>query len=635
MTKHEALTIRVEGLSVALPGMINETEIYDVIDQLSIAIDQGKTFALVGESGSGKSMTALSLLRLLPEGLRIRSGKVLLDGLDLFALREMDMLRIRGRRVAMIFQEPATSLNPVMTVGRQLLEVIEKQGIAKGAPARAIALDWFSRVGLTNASQRMNAYPFELSGGQKQRVMIAMALAAEPDLLIADEPTTALDVSLQAQIMALLKALQQERGMAMLLITHDLALVSDVADHIALMYAGQIVESRSSKDFFASPRHPYGRLLLKAVPKASDRGKTLAAIEGTVPTLRQRFAGCRFESRCPWVIKDCSELVPAFEAKFGVRCLRGGEMLEFSPSATKPDDHLVHNAAERTLRRSSSSIDTGLHHLPMALHDSERKRLKLLEVQDLRVRYRRSGRWFEAVSGVDMTLHRGETLALVGESGCGKTTIGKALMGLLPEDATVEGQAIFTEDGLPLIPRGLGNRLKIQTRMQMIFQDPFASLNPRMRIQQVLEEGMRSLRRELSTQQGFDVIKSLLEQVGLGAEVLNRYPHEFSGGQRQRIAIARALAVEPRVLICDEPTSALDVSVQAQILNLLVRLRDSLGLSLVFITHNIGVVEFLADRIAVMKDGKILEQGESNDVLGYPTHPYTRDLLRSVPRLRV
>jgi peptide/nickel transport system ATP-binding protein len=224
---------------------------------------------------------------------------------------------------------------------------------------------------------------------------------------------------------------------------------------------------------------------------------------------------------------------------------------------------------------------------------------------------------------------------LVGESGCGKTTIGKALMGLLPEDATVEGQAIFTEDGLPLIPRGLGNRLKIQTRMQMIFQDPFASLNPRMRIQQVLEEGMRSLRRELSTQQGFDVIKSLLEQVGLGAEVLNRYPHEFSGGQRQRIAIARALAVEPRVLICDEPTSALDVSVQAQILNLLVRLRDSLGLSLVFITHNIGVVEFLADRIAVMKDGKILEQGESNDVLGYPTHPYTRDLLRSVPRLRV
>ncbi|NCW80272.1 MAG: ABC transporter ATP-binding protein, partial [Betaproteobacteria bacterium] len=255
--------VRVEGLSVALPQRLQDSEVHHVIDQLSMTIDQGKTFALVGESGSGKSMTALSLLRLLPEGISIRKGKVLLGSEDLFALREMEMLRIRGRRIAMIFQEPATSLNPVMTVGRQLREVIERHGIARGGEAGMLALEWFSKVGLPDPERRLRSYPFELSGGQKQRVMIAMALAAEPDLLVADEPTTALDVSLQAQIMALLKQLQQERGMAMLLITHDLALVSDVADHIALMYAGQIVESRAVGDFFSSPRHPYGKLLLR------------------------------------------------------------------------------------------------------------------------------------------------------------------------------------------------------------------------------------------------------------------------------------------------------------------------------------------------------------------------------------
>ncbi|NCX11618.1 MAG: ABC transporter ATP-binding protein [Betaproteobacteria bacterium] len=577
-----------------------------MIDRLSLSIDQGQTFALVGESGSGKSMTALALLRLLPEGLRIREGKVLMGDDDLFALRESDMLRVRGRRIGMIFQEPSTSLNPVMTIGQQLLEVIERHGLARAAAARELALEWFARVGLPEPERQLHAYPFELSGGQKQRAMIAIALAAQPELLIADEPTTALDVSLQAQIMALLKQLQQERGMAMLLITHDLALVSDVADHLALMYAGQIVESRASRDFFAEPRHPYGRLLLRALPKASDRGRALAAIEGLVPSLRQTFAGCRFASRCPWVLESCMHQLPTLNAERGVRCFRDAEL-------AASGDRLRLETFDNRPSKSGT---------------------KLLEVRGLAVRYRRSGGWFEAVGGVDLELRRGETLALVGESGCGKTTIGKALMGLLPEDAKLEGQALFSEDGLSLIPRDQRRRLQIQLRMQMIFQDPFASLNPRMRIQQVLEEGILALRQSLQAQERSEAIRLLLEQVGLEPEVLNRYPHEFSGGQRQRIAIARALAVEPSLLICDEPTSALDVSVQAQILNLLVRLRDRLGLSLIFITHNIGVVEYLADHVAVMHQGRILEQGRADEVLEHPRQDYTRSLLASVPRLQ-
>lgn len=621
MMSPQSSNMRIEGLSVALPSRFQDSEIHHVIEQLSLSIDQGKTFALVGESGSGKSMTALSLLRLLPEGLHIRSGKVLLDGEDLFALREMDMLRIRGRRIAMIFQEPATSLNPVMTVGRQLIEVIERHGVAKGPAAQALALEWFSKVGLPEPERRIHAFPFELSGGQKQRVMIAMALAAEPELLIADEPTTALDVSLQAQIMDLLKQLQQERGMAMLLITHDLALVSDVADHIALMYAGEIVESRRSRAFFASPRHPYGKLLLRALPKASDRGQALAAIEGFVPSMRQTFKGCRFAPRCPWALQSCHEQIPNLDSHREVRCLRDGELLDFQQIPTTELGQAEPSARQVDAPSRDQSSRLGLAG-------------ELLKVRGLRVRYRRSRTWFEAVAGIDFDLRRGETLALVGESGCGKTSLGKALMGLLPEDARVDGQAHFPEDGLQLIPRDSSRKLAIQSRMQMIFQDPFASLNPRMRIQQVLEEGMLALKVGLSSQQRLDRLRELLEQVGLGPDALNRYPHEFSGGQRQRIAIARALAVEPRLLICDEPTSALDVSVQAQILNLLAQLRDALGLSLIFITHNMGVVEYLADRVAVMHEGRIVEQGEATRLIEQPQHAYTRSLLASVPRLR-
>jgi len=622
MTTAKQSYLSVEALRVSLPRSIHDAADYDVIDQLSVSIDQGQTFALVGESGSGKSMTALALLRLLPEGLRIREGRVHIGIDDVLAIREMDMLRVRGRRVGMIFQEPSTSLNPVMSVGQQLLEVIEKHGVARAASAQATAIQWFAKVGLPEPDACMKAFAFQLSGGQKQRVMIAMALAAEPELLIADEPTTALDVSLQSQIMDLLKKLQQERGMAMLLITHDLALVADVADHIALMYAGQIVESRPSREFFSQPLHPYGSLLLKALPKASDRGRALAAIDGLVPSLRQHFHGCRFASRCPWTVESCTQRIPALNAR-GVRCLRDGDDLQ--------TDH-----SQLQTLAGSRPLATDVHHLrhkpsPQALPTPQ----VLLEVSALRVSYRRAATWIEAVRGIHLDVYRGETLALVGESGCGKTTIGKALMGLLPEDSRLEGRAVFADDKLSLIPRDQKQGSVIQARMQMIFQDPFASLNPRMRIQQVLEEGMLALKMHMDPAGRQKRLQSLLQQVGLEPEALMRYPHEFSGGQRQRIAIARALAVEPKLLICDEPTSALDVSVQAQILNLLASLQAALGLSIMFITHNIGVVEYLADRVAVMHQGEIVELGSANEVLNRPRDEYTRSLLASVPRLPI
>jgi len=676
--------LSVSGLRVALASRPEDSAFFHAVDQLRIMIDAGKCFALVGESGCGKSMTALALLRLLPEGLRIREGEVRLGDVDLLALRESEMLRVRGRRVGIIFQEPSTSLNPVMRIGVQLREVIERHTGAHGAAAVALARAWLGKVGLTDPEACLRAFPFELSGGQKQRAMIAMALAAEPALLIADEPTTALDVRLQAQIMRLLGELQQERGMAMLLITHDLALVSEVADHLALMYAGQIVESQPARHFFAGPIHPYGRLLMEALPGSTGRGARLAAIEGVVPGLRQTFDGCRFAPRCPWAVTACHETAPEFEPLPASRApatplelsgaTDGDRPAEMVRLASRQDSSGLGAAGVRCHRRTevleaqgatpgpqSLSLQTG--RVPGAGAEPFKPQAAVLTVQALTVQYRGHDATHAAVRGVSFQLARGETLALVGESGCGKTTIGKALMQLLPEDALVSGKAALMESSGPgrassgsseahrqdaawqgiersappavlgLIPRDPQKTRRIQQQLQMIFQDPFASLNPRMRIREVLEEGMLALRSHWSRRERFARVGDLLGKVGLPQDALERYPHEFSGGQRQRIAIARALAVEPQVLICDEPTSALDVSVQAQILNLLSDLRVELGLSLVFITHNLGVVEYLADRVIVMRAGEFVEQAGALELLGNPQHPYTRELLAAVPRL--
>ncbi len=492
-----------------------------VVEGISFGLAAGETFALLGESGCGKSLTALALMRLLPPVTRIERGNVEFDGCELFALPESKMRSLRGGGMAMIFQEPATSLNPVMTIGEQIDEVIR---LRDGKEGRAVEL--LEAVGIPDAERRAGEFPFQLSGGMKQRAMIAMALAGEPRLLIADEPTTALDVTIQAQVLDLLKDLQRRRGMALLLITHDLGVAARMADRVGVMHAGQLVEVSDTKQFFRGPAHPYSRRLFASLPENLAKPPEV-----------------------------------------------GGEAKEF----LAVQDLTVHFPIRRgLLRRTVGQV--------------------------------------RAVAGVSLKVSRGRTLAIVGESGCGKTTAGKAILRLI---APTAGRVSFDgRDLVELAPRDV----------QMVFQDPFGSLNPRLRIGQIIAEGM--------TAQGIEGdIGALLEQVGLDADMASRYPHEFSGGQRQRIAIARALAVDPRLLICDEPTSALDVSVQAQIIALLRDLQARRGLAYLFITHNISVVDYLAHDVAVMYLGRIVEQGNVDEVLRGAKHPYTQALLAAVPRI--
>ena len=615
--------LQTQDLKVALDA---ELGLVKAIDGLTLAIQRGETFALVGESGCGKSMTALALMRLLPENGRVTGGEVRLDREDLLALPEAAMRAVRGGRIGMIFQEPSTSLNPVMKIGAQLVEAIEAHTALRGAQARDKAVEWLRRVGIPEPERRIDDYPFRMSGGQKQRVMIAMTLATEPDFLVADEPTTALDVTIQAQVLDLLKQLQKEQGLGMLLITHDLAVVAGMAHRVALMYAGQIIEVARAEEFFANPKHPYARALLRALPDARRRGQALQAIPGTVPVLTQAFGGCRFAPRCDRVMAHCASVVPELTGIYGreqsgdlhaVRCLLFAPGASIAPAAGAP--------ARVETPRAPARVTTA----PAAT---------LLDVQDLRVRFpirtgllQRGKRFFNAVDGISFSVAERETLALVGESGCGKTTTGKAIVQLLRGSASFEGQALL--QGRNLFE--LSGQALTQARrdIQIIFQDPFASLNPRMRVADILDEGMVSLLPELDAGARRQRIEALVDQVGLRRDALARYPHEFSGGQRQRIAIARALAVQPRLIVCDEPTSALDVSVQAQILNLLHDLQQELGVSYLFITHNIGVVEYIADRVAVMRAGRIVEQGDSASVLEHPQQAYTRDLIDAVPRL--
>ena len=598
------------------------------VDDVSLDLRPGETFAIVGESGSGKSVTALSIARLLPDNAWIAGGSVLDGATDLVDLPEHLMRSVRGKRIAMIFQEPATSLNPVMSVGRQICEAIETHTTLSGAAVTAKAIDWLRRVGIPEPERRFASYPFQLSGGQKQRVMIAMALALEPELLIADEPTTALDVTVQKQILDLLMDLKREQGMTILLITHDLGVVAQVADRVALMYAGQIVETASCTEFFARPLHPYASQLLDALPDTSKRGRSLEAIAGVVPPLNQIFAGCRFAPRCRFAAERCSVRVPALYAPLpaadaaparAVRCFG------FDPRDPLP-------LVRRQIPPPESGIVKTAFDVEPAAPVADRP---LLSVRDLWVRFpirtgllRRMTGSFDAAQGVSFELRAGETLALVGESGCGKTTTGKALLQLLRGTALVSGKAEL--DGIDLMTANGAALQRARRDAQIIFQDPFASLNPRMRVGEILEEGLISLRPEFDAAERTRRIDALLDQVGLARGARLRYPHEFSGGQRQRIAIARALAVEPKLIVCDEPTSALDVSVQAQILNLLKRLQGELGVAYLFITHNIAVVEYLAERVAVMRHGAIVEQGETRELLTAPRNDYTRSLIGSV-----
>lgn len=586
------------------------------VDDISFSIKPGETVAILGESGCGKSVTALSIMQLIPKPAgRIVSGSVKLAGENLLKKSELEMRQFRGKRIAMIFQEPQTSLNPVMTIGQQIAESIpDKQQPADFTRKEIIKL--LESVGMADAERRYNEYPHQLSGGMKQRAMIAMALASKPDILIADEPTTALDVTIQAQILDLLVKLQQENNMAILLITHDLGVVSQMADRVLLMYAGEIIENSSAENFFSQPRHPYAKKLFQSLPGRDKRQQKLTVIPGMVPTFTESIAGCRFADRCDRAWDLCFQKQPEWLvlAGDGVKCHLYNELLE-KPAITATADLSQSPAGPEPVSSKTSGSEI------------------LLEVNNLKVHFpihrgvlRRVVGYVKAVDGISLNINRGKTLAIVGESGCGKTTAGKAILQLIKPSA---GSVIY--DGQELTTTRREALRLLRKKFQIIFQDPYASLNPRMMVGEIIAEGLYALGIDSSGASAHEKVNALLTQVGLPVDAHGRYPHEFSGGQRQRISIARALAVSPGLIVCDEPTSALDVSVQAQILNLLNDLQDELALSYLFITHDISVVEYLAHEVAVMYLGRIVEHGTVSQVLDNPRHPYTQALLSAVP----
>ena len=603
-----ATLLRIEGLKTWLGEGDRPVRAVDGVD---LEICRGETFALLGESGCGKSMLALSVMRLLPPSGRIVAGDIRLGESSLLALPENAMRAERGGRMGMIFQEPMTSLNPVLPVGTQIAEAvrIHDPDSRSDIPGRVVEL--LDSVGIPDPARRAREYPHQLSGGMKQRVMIAMALAGRPELLIADEPTTALDVTIQAQVLSLLKELQQQTGMAILLITHDLGVVAEVADRVAVMYAGEILEVAPTGRFFGHAAHPYSQKLFESLPGSGKRGRRLAVIQGSVPDLNQTFHSCRFLERCDHAMDVCTREVPPWcdlAGGQGMRCHLCGQVQAMITPEEEPLDEKVTTPGPAR---------------------------PLLELQDLKVHFpihkglfRRVVGHIRAVDGISLAIPAGRTLALVGESGCGKTTAGKGLLQLIRPTA---GRVLFDGEDLTVL-RGEALRRR-RSDVQIIFQDPVASMNPRMLVGDIINEGMEAQGIGGTAAARHERVLELLEHVGLPIEAAQRYPHEFSGGQRQRICIARALAVEPRFIVCDEPTSALDVSVQAQILNLLKDLQGEHGLSYLFITHDISVVAYLAHEVAVMYLGRVVEQGTVEEVLEQPLHPYTRALLSAVPEI--
>ncbi len=590
------------------------------VDGVSFDIERGKTFALLGESGCGKSITSLSLMRLLPEPAgKIVSGSVSLGGQNILDLPELQMRDIRGHRIAMIFQEPMTSLNPVLTVGKQIGETLLRHKNTAKKSVKSRVLELLDGVGIPDPIQRFQEYPHQLSGGMKQRVMIAIALAGEPELLIADEPTTALDVTIQAQVLELLKKIQSETGMAIMLITHDLGVVAEMADHVAVMYAGQIVEQADRKQFFSSPQHPYSVKLFDSIPSKTKRGRKLDVIKGFVPSLATKFKACRFEPRCDVSFDQCQKMEPQWLAKAentGVRCfLYDAQFHDLQASMFEKQKEQV---VEIDVQSELSQLNSGNN---------------VLTVTDLKVHFpikkgilQRNVGYVQAVDGVSLAIPASHTLALVGESGCGKTTVGRGITQLV---RPTSGGVMLGEHSLEKL--SFRQLKKFRKDIQIIFQDPYSSMNPRMLVGDIIEEGMIAQGIGENSVERSNIIDQLLEKVGLSSDIKNRYPHEFSGGQRQRICIARSLAVNPRIIVCDEPTSALDVSVQAQILNLLQDLQKQMQLSYLFITHDLSVVEYLAHDIAVMYLGRIVEFGSAHEVLSNPLHPYTQALLSAIP----
>lgn len=655
------------------------------VDGVSLYIEKGETLGLVGESGSGKSMTAFSIMKLLPPGGHIVGGSVRLDGMDLVPMSDAQIRSVRGSIIGMVFQDPMTSLNPTMSIGRQIAESVVLHRGANKAEAMKRAAEVLELVGIPKPSERLDDFPHQLSGGLRQRVMIAMALACEPKLLIADEPTTALDVTIQAQILALLDDLKTRLGMAILLITHDMGVIAGHADRTMVMYAGKVVESASTEELFVGVRHPYTEALLASIPQLDqDKSQKLYAIPGLPPDLSRPLTACRFSPRCRYARDKCTleepllgegtshpyacfypvgrsaseiagrgDLVVAAGAPGDVGAGRGLE------TGTRLASHAgctlggpVHDDARRSERRAE--VQEGGNVVPGAglanvirvgISASELEASApveavtlsvpaevLLELRGVRKEYpvtagavlqRRVGT-VQAVRGVDLSVSRGETLGVVGESGCGKSTLGRMIVGL---ERPTAGEVFF--EGVDLAKLGGAALRRAHRDLALMFQDPYASLDPRMRVGSIIREPLAVHGASRAEQEKRTA--ALLDEVGLPRQAVDLYPHEFSGGQRQRIGLARALALNPRLIVTDEPVSALDVSIRSQILNLMKRLQLHHGLSYVFISHDLSVVRYVADRIAVMYLGKLVEVGTGDDIYSNAAHPYTAGLIGSIP----
>ena len=584
---------------------------------VDLHVNPGETLGIVGESGSGKTMTALSLMGLLPQGGKVSSGSIILDGQDLTQLPLKEKRKLRGTKVGMIFQDPLTSLNPTMKIGLQVCEPLRVHESLSKKEALERAVEILKRVGMPRPEVVINNYPHQLSGGMRQRVMIAMALVCKPRILIADEPTTALDVTTQMQILDLIDELRDEYKMGVILITHDLGVVAGHTDRVAVMYAGRIVETAPTKTLFTEPKHRYTSSLMAALPeRALAAGTKLFSIPGAPPSLTNLPVGCRFAARCLWATDEC---------RAGYPDLSGDDTHTFS--CFHPVQEGDESPAVLQGKLDSTSAEETASDAPQISHDV------LLDVKEASREYESAGSGFfkrekgvvSAVDRVSITVKKGETYGLVGESGCGKSTVGRLIAGLEPPS----GGAIEL-DGRDLATLKGRDAVRIHRDVQMMFQDSYAAMDPRMRIDQILAEPM-SIQKTGNARQIAERIMEILEQVGLTEEVLDRYPHEFSGGQLQRLGFARSLTLAPDLIVADEPVSALDVSVQAQVLNLMKDLQQELGLSYLFISHDLAVVQYMADRIGVMYLGRIVEEGPAHEVVKNPKHPYTKALIDSIP----
>lgn len=618
MVNHKTPLLQVEKMTTVFQTRKGTVE---AVNDISFSITKGETVAIVGESGSGKSVSALSILRLLESNGKVSSGKVLFNNLNLAELKNEEIRKIRGKDIAMIFQDPMSCLDPVYTIGAQIIETIKIHEDLSTKEYAKRAIELLRLVGLPDPENRMHTYPHQLSGGQRQRVMIAIALACRPSLIIADEPTTALDVTVQAQIMELLKDLQSKFATSILLVTHDLGVVAEMADRVVVVYAGQVVEQSSALELFESPQHPYTEALMRSIPRMeTDRNQRLQTIKGNVPSLGEIPSGCRFHPRCQFATEKCRmEEPPLF--KVANQRLSKCWLVD-------PDSDIKISYPSTT---SATKEKTEEHVFTDLINRLGEKEL-LLDVKGLKKHFpitkgilSRTVGHVQAVDGVSFHIHQGETLGLVGESGCGKSTVGRLITGLI--DST-QGEVSF--DGNDLISSNRKTMKDLRKRMQFVFQDPYSSLNPRMTVLDIIGEPLEvhGLAKGLDKQAR---VSELLETVGLSKKDINKFPHQFSGGQLQRIGIARALATEPDLLICDEAVSALDVSVQAQILNLLKDLQMKMGLSYLFISHDLNVVKYISDRIAVMYMGEIVEITDSETLFEEPFHPYSKALISAVP----